>query len=311
MITTVTLNAAIDKVYEIDSEINLENVMRISSVSNGAGGKGLNVARIIKLCGGEVLATGLAGGYTGMLLKSLLEKDGIKSDFAEFDGETRCCINIIDKNNGSTEFLEPGCEISREECKNFLNYVYPKSIENSSMVTLSGSAPRGFDKDIYKKLVKIAKDRGKKVFLDTSGELLLEGIDAIPTMIKPNVEEFEDIYDIEIKSVDDVIEIAEKLHEKGIEYVVVSMGKEGALMVCEEGIFQAIPPSIDVVNTVGCGDSMVGAFALEIDRGKKPNEALVFAVGIASANALSFKTGDFDEIEAKKILEDIEIKKLK
>ncbi len=309
MITTVTLNASIDKAYQMTQTIENGTVMRVASCRNSAGGKGLNVARVIKLCEADVQATGLCGGFNGAYLKSLLKEDGVVDQFVETAAETRSCINILDPGYGSTEYLEPGKEVTKEEQETFLK-AFEEIIKDSTVVTLSGSAPKGLDGDIYAKLIEIAKAAGKKVILDTSGALLKEGIKALPTMVKPNKDEIEALYDIKVNSREDVIEYAQKIYESGIENVVVSLGGDGAMVVCSEGMFQGLPPKVDVVNTVGCGDSMVGAFAVAFERGMNPQESLKYAVAVATANAMSPNTGNFDPAVMKEIYEKVEIVKL-
>ena len=148
MITTVTMNASIDKAYFMDHTIENGTVMRVARCRNSAGGKGLNVARAIKLCGEKVQATGITGGFNGQYLESMLARDGIAYHFGHMEGETRCCINILDEGYGSTEYLEPGCEISAEEEVKFMEQL-PKIVKDSEIVTISGSVPRGMGKDIY------------------------------------------------------------------------------------------------------------------------------------------------------------------
>lgn len=310
MITTVTLNASIDKAYGINGTIENGTVMRVSVCGNTAGGKGLNVARVIKLCGSEVLATGLAGGFNGAYLEALLEQDHIKNRFAHISGETRSCINILDDVYGSTEYLEPGCEVTEKECGDFLEQVFPKAIGDSGVVTISGSVPKGIGLDVYKKMIQIVKKQEKLVILDTSGELLIQGMQALPTMVKPNQNELEALFGGKITGINDVISRGKKIHETGIPYVVVSLGKDGALMVCEEGIFQAVPPKTEVVNTVGCGDSMVGAFAVAMENHVPSQTALKYAVAVATANALSPKTGDFNPDVSRELLERVELRQL-
>lgn len=309
MITTVTLNASIDKAYHMTQKIENGTVMRVAETNNSAGGKGLNVARVVKLCGSDTRAAGLVGGYNGQYLESLLDADGISYEFEHIDGETRSCINILDPGYGSTEYLEPGCEVTSEEEAAFLDR-FPEVIRDSDVVTISGSAPRGMGSDIYKKMIRIVKDQGKKVILDTSGEYLEKGIESMPTMVKPNQDEIELLFHIKVRGREDVIEYAKKIYEKGIPYVVISLGGDGALLVCEKGIYQGKPPKIEVVNTVGCGDSMVGAFAVGLERHMEPEEALKFAVAVASANALSPHTGTFDTAKRDEIIENVEIIKL-
>ena len=284
-------------------------VMRVAAVRNTAGGKGLNVARNVKLCDEKVHATGLVGGYNGKYLESLLKKDEITYEFEHIKGETRSCINILDPKYRSTEYLEPGCEVSEEEEESFLTH-FPEIIKDSDVVTLSGSVPKGISKEIYRKLVELAKESGKQVILDTSGELLEHGMEGRPSMVKPNQDELELLFHTKIESREQVISYAKEIHAKGIPYVVISLGGEGALLVCDKGVFQGIPPKVEVENTVGCGDSMVAAFAVAFSRKYEPKEALAYAVSVATANAMSPNTGDFDPAvseELKKKVQMIEL----
>lgn len=309
MITTVTLNTSIDKAYHMTQKIVNGTVMRVAETHNSAGGKGLNVARVIRLCGSDTKAAGLAGGYNGQYLESLLDADGISYEFEHINGETRSCINILDPGYGSTEYLEGGCEVTEKEETAFLER-FPEIIRDSDVVTISGSAPRGMGRDIYQKMIRIVKNLGKKVILDTSGEYLEKGLESLPTMVKPNQDEIEMLFDIKVRSQEDVIRYAQKIYKKGIPYVVISLGGDGALLVCEKGIYQGMPPKIEVVNTVGCGDSMVGAFAVAMERTMEPEDALKYAVAVASANALSPNTGTFDPEKRDEILQNVEIIKL-
>lgn len=307
MITTITLNASIDKAYHMSKKIENGTVMRVAECRNSAGGKGLNVARVIRLCGSEVQATGLVGGFNGSYLEALLDQDGISHRFGHVDGETRSCINILDPGYGSTEYLEPGFTVSEKDMDTYLREL-PEIIKDSDVVTISGSAPSGVTKDIYQKIVEIVKSEGKLVLLDTSGDLLKNGIKAGPTLIKPNQDEIEALFNEPVSSRADVVRKAKQLHAEGIPYVVISLGGDGALLVCEDGVFQAVPPKVDVVNTVGCGDSMVGAFAVALEQKKTPKEALRYASAVGTANALSPNTGDFDPKLLPKLLEETEIR---
>lgn len=307
MITTVTLNASIDKAYHMDKAIENGTVMRVAVCRNTAGGKGLNVARVIKICGSDVEATGMVGGFNGRYLESMLEDDGIRNRFYHIDGETRSCINILDEKYGSTEYLEPGCQVKETEWQDFVQNVFAQLIADSDVVTMSGSAPKGLPKDIYAKLIKIAQNLGKKVILDTSGELLKEGLKAKPTMIKPNKDEIEALFGVKIKGLKDVKQYAKEIHSKGIPYVVVSLGGDGAMLVSDKGICIAKSPELEVVNTVGCGDSMVAAFAVALEKNMEEHEALKYAVSIASANACSPDTGNFDTDVQKEIYSQVEV----
>lgn len=309
MIITLTLNAAVDKAYHISGEIRPGTVMRVSACRNTAGGKGLNVARIVKLCREDVMPSGLAGGNTGALLEQLAYRDGLCGRFIHVNAETRCCINILDEKHRSTEFLEPGEEVTEQEMERFMTE-FGKICMDAQVVTMSGSVPRGVGKDIYRILTEKVKSWGKKVILDTSGELLREGISAAPDMIKPNQEELSMLLGRPVSSMDDVKSAAMELHKTGIGQVVVSLGREGALLVCGQGIFHGIPPKIKAVNTVGCGDSMVAAFAVAYKRGYTPKESLKYAVAVSAANALSEQTGHFEQEELERIYPCVRIQDL-
>lgn len=309
MIVTLTLNASVDKAYHMAGTVRPGTVMRVTSCQNTAGGKGLNVARVVKLCKEEVTPFGLAGGHTGALLEQLAGRDGLTGRFVHVDAETRCCINILDENNQSTEFLEPGETVSEQEIGRFKEE-FEKICQNARVITMSGSVPKGVRNTIYKELVKEAKGWGKKVILDTSGELLKEGILAAPDMIKPNQEELGMLLGRKVTTLDEVKRAALELHKTGIGQVVVSLGKDGALLVCSEGIFHGRPPRINAVNTVGCGDSMVAAFAVAMQREYSPEESLTYAVAVSAANALSDKTGYFEKAELEKIYPRVTIQKL-
>lgn len=161
MITTVTLNASVDKAYYLDCELKSGTVMRVSRCINTAGGKGLNVARVIKLLGEEVMATGLLGGNNGAYLEELLEKDGLENKFVHIDSETRCCVNVLDRTAGSTEFLEPGAEVGKYDVSVFL-LRFQELAEKSEVVTLSGSIPKGVEANVYARMIEIAHRYGKK-----------------------------------------------------------------------------------------------------------------------------------------------------
>ncbi len=308
MITTVTLNVAIDKAYVVET-LEKGHVMRVLKCTNTPGGKGLNVAKVAKLCGEDVLATGFVGGHAGAYVEDMLNQEQVPNAFVHTKNETRSCINILAGDGSSTEFLEPGAPVTEEEVQQFLKQ-FETLVGKSNVLTISGSVPKGVDMDIYGKLIALAKAQGKKVLLDTSGALLAEGIKACPTMIKPNDDEIEALLGVSVTNREEILAGAKKLHEMGIEYVVVSLGADGALVVCEEGVFWGRPPMIKTVNTVGCGDSMLAAFAVGFARGDGIADALKYAVAVSAANALSMATGHFEQADLEQILPDVVVEKM-
>lgn len=309
MIITVTLNASVDKAYTISGNVEPGTVMRVLDCQNSAGGKGLNVARVARLCKVPVKATGIVGGHNGEYLLELLNQDGVAHDFFRVSGETRSCINILTEDNTSTEFLEPGFVVTEKEQREFLNY-FRNVIQEGSVVTMSGSVPGGFDKGIYVELIKIAKQANKLVLLDTSGEYLKSALAAKPDFIKPNSEELEWLFDCRIDSIENVKLCAQRLHEMGIKYVLISLGTDGAVLVCDEGAYHGKPSKIKAVNTVGCGDSMVASFAAALEMNKRAEECLAYAVAVSAANALSMRTGYFEQDNLDTILDGVTVSRI-
>jgi len=309
MIITVTLNPSIDKYYEVD-ELLPYQVMRAKIVSNTAGGKGMNVSRVAASAGEEVTAMGFLGGHCGNYFESLVDVSNLNCAFTKVRGETRSCINIHDlATNLSTEVLEPGEPVTAEDLARFLSD-FEKYLPLADVVTISGSLPKGVKPVFYSKLICLAKEQGKKIILDSSGLALAAGIGAKPTMIKPNLHEIKQLFLEDISTTEDLIRIGQKLNAKGVEYVVVSLGEGGALMTCPEGVFSGKPPKLKTVNTVGCGDSMVAGFACGFQRGYDAEASLRFAVAISAANALTAKTGSFQEEDLKNLLKEVKIQKL-
>lgn len=308
MITTVSLNTSLDHTYFME-KVNIGEVNRIHKCIQTPGGKGLNVARVIKLCETDVQCIGTIGGFTGQKIIHMLDELNINHQFVQTIGESRKCINIIDRNNQSTELLEPGDEITEQEIMSF-KIKYEQAITSSDIVTISGSIPENVDTSLYKELIQEAHRQHKKVILDTSGRLLEEGIEALPTIIKPNQDELSYLIGEKITTIRDAVQAADKLQKKGIEIVIVSLGGEGAIFATEEAIYQAKPPKIKPVNTVGSGDAMVAALAVCMTKQISIEKMMRYAVAISAANTLSTITGDFKQEDMNLIYEQIKIENI-
>ena len=284
MILTVTLNAAIDKRYVVD-DFKVGEVNRVRECSYVPGGKGLNVSKPASIYGAEVVATGFVGGHAGNYI-------------------------IWDEvNHVQTEFLEPGFTLTEEDFRGF-EKKFTELVKDADVVSMSGSVPKGLDGTAYQRLVKIVKEAGKPVILDTSGKLLEMGIEACPTLIKPNIDEIRMLTGKHCDDIQDIIDAAKTIHANGVEIVAVSLGADGSLAVGEEGIFRAIVPKIDAVNTVGCGDSMIAGFALGLSEGLSLEETLRRASAISAAAAMREETGFFVMEDMEKLLPQIVIQKL-
>ena len=309
MILTVTLNEAIDKQYVVE-EFKVGEVNRVKDCAYVPGGNGLKVSKPAAVAGAEVVATGFVGGHAGNYIEASLKDYHVKSAFYHLESECRSCINIWDEvNKVQTEFLEPGFTLTEEDFAGF-EEKFRNLVKEAKVVAMSGSVPKGLDGTAYQRLIKIVKEAGIPVILDTSGKLLEMGIEACPTLIKPNIDEIRMLTGKHCDDIQDIIDAAKTIHANGVEIVAVSLGADGSLAVGEEGIFRAIVPKIDAVNTVGCGDSMIAGFALGLSEGLSLEETLRRASAISAAAAMREETGFFVMEDMEKLLPQIVIQKL-
>jgi tagatose 6-phosphate kinase len=283
MIVTITLNPAVDKTCEI-GQVMPGEVNRIRSTSSVAGGKGINVAKILRQFHLPCAAMGFLGGPGGRLIEESMIKTGTECHFTRIKAYTRTNTNIIADNGYVTELLEPGPVITGKELENF-NKEFEYCLEDGEPFVMSGSAPGGVPLDIYASLIEKCRAEKRKVFLDTSGELLREGIKAKPYFIKPNKKELEYICGRKLNDRDDVIYEAKKLNEYGIEKVAVSLGTGGLVYVDRENVIYEQARKVKTLNTVGCGDSVVASFVMSEIAGEPAELAMKKAVALAAANA--------------------------
>ncbi|MGN0363437.1 MAG: 1-phosphofructokinase [Bilifractor sp.] len=312
MILTVTANAAVDTRYVVDN-FGVDAVNRVKICERSAGGKGLNVSRAAHIAGAKILATGFLGGHSGEFVQEKLHQEGIGEDFVWCSGETRSCINIWDEvNKTQTEFLEPGFTATMIN-QDALVRKFTEYIQEADVATISGSMPAGCDSLLYKRLIDAGRKAGKKVILDTSGNTLKECIAYKPFMIKPNIDEIQMLVGRTLTpgNREELLQAAGELHARGIPTVVISLGSAGSLMSCAEGVYEAHVPKIQAVNTVGCGDSMIGGFAVGISRNLDMPECLRLASAVSAAAAMTDRTGFFRTEDMEDLLHKVEIQKVR
>jgi len=286
MITTITINPAVDKTIEINN-FNIGNVNRVASVRLDAGGKGINVSKVIKNLGSKSKAMGILSGNSGKFIKGYLDGINILNDFVFTQGETRTNIKVVDMiNHTNTDINEAGPEVSLKDLNQVSDRVF-NNINSDDIVILSGSVPSNVDKKIYGNWITKAKEKGAKAILDADGELLKYGILAGPYLVKPNIDELEGMFNKKINGVAETAEIAKGLLEYGIIIVAVSLGSEGAVFVTKEKSIYARGLKVDVKSTVGAGDSMVAALAYSIEKGLSFEETVKLAVATGAANVMT------------------------
>ncbi|MFA4904634.1 MAG: 1-phosphofructokinase [Desulfobaccales bacterium] len=284
MIYSITLNPALDRTLWVE-RVKLDDTNRIAKEERYAGGKGVDVSRVLRMLDLPNKALGFVGGFTGEELEGRLLNEGIGCDFSRISGETRTNIIINDTSSGNQfTFSDRGPEIKPYELMQMIRKV--ESLEKPEIVIISGSLPPGINHEIYRRIIEIVRNNGAKALLDTDGDTLKTGIQASPDIIKPNLHELSRLVDRELQELDEIIDAARSVHENGIDTVLVSMGAKGMLLIGENQACLAIPPQVKVVNTIGAGDSAIAGFVYGIMGNHNLKEALTYAVAAGTATTL-------------------------
>lgn len=302
MIYTVTLNPSIDYVVKLNN-LATGDINRASEEYVYPGGKGINVSLILKELGYRSNALGFISGFTGQYIESILNERGLNSDFIKLEnGFTR--INVKIKSSEETEINGQGPHISSEK----LNKLYEKieSLNEDDILVLAGSIPSTLDEKLYENIMARIESKGIKVVVDATKNLLLNVLKYKPFLIKPNNIELEEMFNVKLENTEDIVLYANKLKEMGARNVLVSMGKDGALLVTEDNkVLKSSVAKGEVKNSVGAGDSMVAGFIAGYLKNNSYEEALKLGAASGSATAFSYDLATSDFIN--ELLEQINI----
>ena len=306
MIYTVTLNPSIDYVIKVD-KLTTGNINRVNEEHVYPGGKGINVTRILKSLDNDNIALGFVSGFTGDYIINSLQELNLKSDFIKVkQGFTR--INVKVKSEEETEINGQGPKISEEELNQFYKVI--DKLVDGDILILSGSIPSCLDERLYESIMKKVEDRDIKVIVDATKNLLLNVLKYKPFLIKPNNHELAEMFNVELNSTEDVVFYARKLKEMGAQNILISMGKDGALLVTEnDEVFASSVAKGEVINSVGAGDSMVAGFIAGYLKSNSYEEAL--RLGAASGGATAFSSDLATREFIDKLVDEIKIEKIK
>ena len=291
MIYTLTLNPAIDYI------INVKNytdgaVNRTSGEKLLPGGKGINVSIVLKNLGIESTAMGFVGGFTGKMIEDMLTTSGLGCDFVHLDsGLSR--INVKIKAQTETEINAQGPQISNEMLLSLYNKL--EQLKEGDTLVMAGSVPSSLPETIYFEIMQKLKDKNIRFVVDATKDLLTSSLKYNPFLIKPNNFELGETFGQMLSTDTQIIDCAQKLQEMGARNVLVSMGKDGAILLSEDGqILKASAPQGKVINTTGAGDSLVAGFLAGLSKGYA--YALKMGICAGSASAFSEELATYDEI---------------
>ncbi len=289
LIRTVCLNPALDKTVQVP-DFKLDAVSRITEMRVDAGGKGINVSKVIKELGGNSVAYALLAGNAGAQLERMVKDAGIEVVAQYAEGETRTNLKVVDAvNHTNTDINEPGPVVTDADLTALLDRLVA-DIEEGDTVVLAGSIPAGAPVDTYATWTKACKEAGAKVFLDADGAVFDAALDAGPTMVKPNDHELSGLVGRTLSDIGEIAAAAREVMARGVEWVTVSMGGAGALFVTPERVLRAISPKVKVGSTVGAGDSVVAAIAYAGDEGLSLEDTINLSMATGSANVMQSGT---------------------
>jgi tagatose 6-phosphate kinase len=342
VILVVCLNPALDITHHVPT-VDWSGVNRPRAVDTRPGGKGLNVARTLLALGAEVLVLGLAGGATGSAVRSGLAELAVPSDLTPIAGETRRTFTVLDQARHTTAlFNEPGPAVGVSEFRAFLD-IYRRSVTRAQATVLSGSLPPGLPAGTYATLINEARaaaagtspsttsspirnsnntrpsDRpstGVPVVLDAHGEALRLGTAAGPAIVKPNLDELEDLAGRSLSLAGDgnghpaVAAAARELRATGAEAVVVSLGPAGLRAVTGDGGWQAVPPAVEAVNPTGAGDAVVAGLTWGLVTGQPWPDRLRDAAALGTAATLAPVAGEFDPDDYSRLRSNVMVAEL-
>ena len=291
MILSVTLNPCIDHTLCVDG-LKVHDTNKVVRIETDAGGKGVNLSRIVAELGGETVATGFLGGDCGHIVHRTLERQGVVSDFVDVQGETRTNFSVESGDGPPTTFNSPGAPGNLSDWKKLIAKVGVLATK-ADWVATGGSLPPGVPPDSYAVLGRLVRDSGANWALDADGGALKLGLAAGPDMVKPNLREGERLLGTSMKNLRQALAAVKDIHKllkqngSRLSLAAISLGDKGAVLATGDGAFFALPPSVGANSTIGSGDSFLGAFLLSLTKGSDHQVALRMGCAAGAATALS------------------------
>lgn len=303
MIYTVTFNPSIDYIM-VSRDFQIDGLNRASLTQKFAGGKGINVSRVLQTLNITSTALGFVGGFPGDFIKAILSSSNIVDDFIVVDEDTR--INVKLKTENETEINAPGPHITEEQLDALLGKI--KKTTEQDIVIIAGSVPTSIGNDIYENIAKITNETGAQLVVDAEKHLVESVLSYGPLFIKPNKDELEAMFNVSINSDAEVVKYGREILAQGAKSVIVSLGGAGAIYIDNQQSFKATVPKGKVINTVGSGDSTVAGMVAGLTSGYSIESAFKLAVAAGTATAFN---DDLAQNEAIKNIESqVEISKL-
>lgn len=308
MYLTVTLNPALDKIVYVEN-FRVGEVNPIEIRETLAAGKGVDVSKVLRDLGHPVTACGFLGANHSATFERLCISRSINDRFTRIKGQTRTNIHLLDSEGNETELLEPAPKITEKEWKHFIEGL-GQIMEGSDIVAICGSVPHSITPQMLSDMFALIERYGRPVLVDTHGPALDVALTKRPHLVKFNRQKIRQQLGKYHCTIDDITDYATGLLKMGVQNVLVSLGKDGALLYNKDGIYKADAPQVEVVSTIGCGDAMVASIAESLSLGRSAEEMLRHSVAISSANCLNSETAKIDKQAYEALLDEVKIYKI-
>jgi 1-phosphofructokinase family hexose kinase len=284
LIVTLTINPAIDRTVSVDKLV-FEDRAYVIDRSEAAGGRGVNASHVIHSFGGKTLALLASGGARGEQMEKLLAKLAFPYEVVRVHSETRVNLTISDKQGLTVKLNEIGAPLEEQEVAEIHRLVEAR-LAKAQWLMICGSVPPGVSSRFYCEVIEMAKQRGVKTLVDTDGDALLHSLEAKPTVITPNQHEAERLLGRALLTRTQFLEAVDRIQAMGAESVILSLGSRGAIGSGPEGIFEVLPPRVDVLCPIGAGDAMAAAFTWSMEKKKSFADSLRWGVAAGTAKAM-------------------------
>ncbi len=313
MITTVTLNPALDITMELNQFVPNEynSVKRVSRIP---GGKGINISKAISVFDLDTMAIGLLGGHAGHFIAEQLREYGITTNFWHIEEETRTNLIIIEQEKKTHTLLsDPGPKIAKHDLDRFIA-IFSRVMSQSKIVALSGSLPKDVPDDIYRQLIEIAHEKNVQTILDAPGTSFEKGIEAKPFLAKPDLRASKNrVFNRQVDSQEAAINIAHEIVNRGIQIAVISYQDTKDIIATTDKVWLAESIKQQAVNIVGTAEAVIAGFAIKLVQEKKEDIAdiIKFAMACGLASALTDEEEFHTQKDVIKCLSCIKISELK
>lgn len=310
MISTLTINPALDRLLFID-QLHKDSTNRIRRTQDVLGGKGTHVSINLSHLKIQSQAFGVTNGETGKRIQQLLNSYGnIDVKFIHDEmGNSRLNYALVESTRECTLITEHGRTVSEKTCNDLLELIESHTHEGDDFV-LSGDASNTEIPFFYNKVMERLAKKNVRVFLDTSSENLIEGIKAQPFLVKPNLDELSQVTGSPIDTDEQIIEAIEQIAAKGVEVIAVSLGENGSIVKYGSQVYRVYPLTVDVANTIGCGDAYLSGLAYGFSQNLPFEEILRLACAVSAATAESELTVGFDFDRAMGLRSSVRLKRI-